>query len=75
LVAVSELASGEISCGFFDSDFGVVCLEGCDSEPQLFDQQDVKIIGKIIGVCGTDKDLDGKLIVRPLTPRRESSEI
>ncbi|HLA94755.1 MAG TPA: tetratricopeptide repeat protein [Pyrinomonadaceae bacterium] len=75
LVAITELATGEISCGFFDSDFGVVCLEGCNSEPQLFDQQDVKIIGKIIGVSHDEKDADGKLIVRPLLPRSESTEI
>jgi tetratricopeptide (TPR) repeat protein len=66
LIALSELSDDAVSCGFYDSDFGIVCLEGANSELQLFDEKDVRIIGKIIGVCRKGKDSDGKMIVDPI---------
>lgn len=74
LVALSEIASGEISCGFYDSDFGLVCLEGCGSEPQLFDLDSVKVIGKIVGIVG-EAGADGRRIVRPVEGRRSFPEV
>lgn len=75
LVAVSEIETGEISCGFYDADFGVICLEGCNSEPQLFDESAVRIIGKIVGVAGGKKDREGKLIVTAIASRPSLTEI
>jgi tetratricopeptide (TPR) repeat protein len=66
LAAIAEIANDSISCGFYDSDFGIVCLEGVNSEVQLFDEKDTKILGKIIGVCKSEKSADGKTIVEPL---------
>jgi tetratricopeptide (TPR) repeat protein len=66
LVALVELSSDLVSCGFYDSDFGIVCLEAGGSEPQLFDKSDVKILGKIVGVCKAEKNSDGTLEVIPL---------
>jgi len=66
LVALVELSNDLVSCGFYDSDFGIVCLEAGGSEPQLFDKSDVKILGKIVGVCGGSKNADGTLDVRPI---------
>lgn len=66
LIALSELSDDSVSCGFYDADFGIVCLEGTNAEPQLFDEKDVRIIGKIIGVCRKGKDSDGKMIVDPI---------
>lgn len=74
LVAVSEIGSGEISCGFYDSDFGLVCLEGCGSEPQLFDVDSIKIIGKIVGIVG-EAGPDGKRVVRPIETRGSFPEV
>ncbi len=68
LVAVLETASGEISCGFYDLDFGVLCVETCDSEPRLFDPSDVTIIGKIVGIA-TEPDKDGLRTVSPIPSR------
>ncbi|MEO8042102.1 MAG: hypothetical protein ABI646_05795 [Acidobacteriota bacterium] len=66
LVGLVELSTDLVNCGFYDSDFGIVCLEAGGSEPQLFDQADVKILGKIVGVCSTKKNADGTLDVIPL---------
>ncbi len=66
LVAINELSSDSIICGFYDSDFGIVCLELADSEIQMFDEKDVEIFGKIIGVCKSEKTSDGKMIVEPV---------
>jgi tetratricopeptide (TPR) repeat protein len=66
LAAISEIANDSISCGFYDSGFGIVCLEGANSEVQLFDEKDIKILGKIVGVCKSEKSADGKMIVEPI---------
>ena len=67
LVAITELENNLVSCGYYDADFGVVCLESGTSEVRLFDEKDVEIFGKIIGVCQSEKNPDGKMIVEPLT--------
>ena len=72
LVALSENHSGEISCGFYDLDFGVLCVETCDSEPRLFDPSDVAIIGKIIGIAG-EPDANGSRTVAPIQLRAVTS--
>lgn len=66
LVALSEIADESVRCGFYDADFGIVCLEGGDSQLQIFDEKDIEILGKIIGVCKSEKTTDGKIIVEPL---------
>lgn len=66
LVALTETESGSVSCGFYDSEFGIVCLEGIDSEPQLFDESAVKILGKIVGVGHPAKADGGKIVVEPV---------
>ena len=66
LVAVMELENEFVSCGFYDSDFGIVCLEAGGAEPQLFDKESVKVLGKIIGVCPPDAAPDGTMEVQPI---------
>jgi tetratricopeptide (TPR) repeat protein len=66
LVAVVELKTDQVSCGLYDCDFGIVCLEAGGSEPQLFDKSDVKILGKIVGVSNAEKNADGSMEVRAL---------
>ncbi len=66
LVALMELSSELVSCGFYDTDFGIVCLEAGGAEPQLFDKSDIKILGKIVGVCKIETNLNGTLEVVPL---------
>lgn len=65
LVALEELENKNVNCGFYDNEFGIVCLEGFDTEPLLFDEEKIRIIGKIVGVAN-DKTNDGKLIVEPI---------
>lgn len=66
LAAVLETCDGSIYCGFFDLAFGIVCLEGIDSEPVLIDESEIKILGKIVGVSDGGQDKKGKLIVKAL---------
>lgn len=66
LVALIEIESDAVSCGFYDADFGIICLEAGGSEPQLFDKSDVKILGKIVGVCSSGKNAHGTMDVLPL---------
>lgn len=68
LVAVADKTTDEISCGFFEKEFGIICLEGSGSEPQLFDENDVVILGRIVGVCNSEKNADGKMIVQAVDP-------
>jgi tetratricopeptide (TPR) repeat protein len=64
LVALLERSSDLVSCGFYDCDFGIVCLEaGGVSEPQLFDVGDVEILGRIVGVSDAKKSADGTMKV------------
>jgi hypothetical protein len=67
LVAVEETENGNVSCGFYDFEFGIACLEGYDSEPLLFDEGKISILGKIVGVA-RQRNSDGKMIVEPISP-------
>lgn len=64
--AIMHVESSEVSCGFYDADFGIVCLSGDDGEPQLFDQEHVTVLGKIVGVCNRGSNADGKMVVEPI---------
>lgn len=66
LAAVLDVESGEVVCGFFDTDFGMVCLEGCDGEPLLYDESTVRVLGKIIGVCHDENQTGGKMRVEAI---------
>ena len=66
LIALIELDSDLVSCGFYDADFGIICLEAGGSEPQLFNQADVKILGRIVGVCDAKETIEGAMEVSPL---------
>ena len=66
LVAINEIATDSVLCGFYDSDFGLVCLEGIDEEPRLFDESEIEILGKIVGVGKSDKNSKGKINVEPI---------
>ncbi|MCD9186147.1 MAG: hypothetical protein LUM44_06925 [Pyrinomonadaceae bacterium] len=66
LVAIAEKSTDEVIVGFYDTDFGIVCLETNDAEPLLFEENEVEILGKIIGVCHSEKNSAGKLMVEPI---------
>lgn len=69
LVALVELESDLVSCGFYDKDFGIVCLEASGGEPQLFNQSDIKILGRIVGVCDVSDTPNEAMKVRALDLR------
>lgn len=67
LVAIEDLNDGSVKCGLYDKDFGLVCLERCDAEPELFDENTVRILGKIVGVADdTNLTTRGEVIVQPI---------
>ncbi|MGE3466755.1 MAG: hypothetical protein AB7J13_07460 [Pyrinomonadaceae bacterium] len=66
LVAITENATGEVICGFYDNEFGIICLDTPGFDPLLFDENDVSVVGPIVGVCRTGANADGKMTVEPL---------
>lgn len=66
LIALSERSTGNVMCGFYDADFGIICLEGIGDEPLLFNDQEVDVLGKVIGVGNPDGNDDGKIHISPL---------
>ena len=66
LVALIEHENDLVSCGFYDSDFGIICLETGAAEPQLFNQSDVTVLGRIVGVCDAAGTSDETMDVRAL---------
>lgn len=66
LVALKEQATGTVSCGYYDAEFGIICLDRGDDEPLLFDANDVNILGKIVGVSSGVPDENGKTQVLAL---------
>lgn len=64
LVAVAGTDTELVSCGLYDAGFGMISLEGLDrSDPKLFDEDDIRILGRIVGVCNSGAGPDGKMIV------------
>jgi len=66
LVAITEIATGSVICGFYDSDFGLICLERIGAEPKLYNEDEIEILGKIVGVGKSEKSSSGKIVVEPL---------
>lgn len=75
LVAVTGIDTELVSCGLYDTEFGMVSLEGLDdSDPKLFDEQDIKILGRIVGVCNSGKDADGKMMVEEVDVSNQTND-
>jgi tetratricopeptide (TPR) repeat protein len=66
LVAILEKENDLVICGFYDNDFGIICLDNKTDEPQLFNEQDVQMLGKIVGYCDFNERTSGKLLVNPI---------
>lgn len=65
---LSEKGTDAVICGIYDAAYGIICLEGAGSEPLLFDENEVEILGKIVGVCETTPtNTDGKFFIQPLS--------
>lgn len=66
LVAINEIATDSVICGFYDSDFGLICLEIVGGEPKLYNENEIEILGKIVGVGNSDKNAQGKIHIQPI---------
>ena len=49
LVAVEEIKNQDVSCGLYENEFGIVCLEDQEGVSKIFDEKEIKILGKIVG--------------------------
>jgi hypothetical protein len=67
LAAIEEIRDGSVRCGIYDSDFGLVCLDRGDQEPELFDASEIRVLGKIIGVGENVDTLPGQVVVQPIS--------
>jgi tetratricopeptide (TPR) repeat protein len=63
LVAIHDKETRTTLCGFFDSGASLIGIENEDYESAMFTEEDVEIIGKIIGFCDGRKNENGKLIL------------
>ncbi|HQU82965.1 MAG TPA: hypothetical protein PKY59_07575 [Pyrinomonadaceae bacterium] len=61
-----------VKIGFYSKISGLVCLTSSmtDSDPEVFDQTEIKIIGKIIGYCDKNLNERGRLFVNLLPCRK-----
>ena len=66
LAAVMDSETNAVNCGFYDEDFGIICLESRSPDPILFDKKNVEILGKIIGVGKQNKTFGNKISVKSL---------
>lgn len=69
LVAISDNETELVSIGFFDRDFGLIALENRLSEPELFNENQITILGKIIGYCEPEINSRGRYTVQPIPPK------
>lgn len=66
LVAVLEKENDLVVCGFYDYEFGIICIDNRKDEPQLFNEDEIEMLGKIIGYCEIDERIGGKILVNPI---------
>ncbi len=66
LAAIIDLKTDSVNFGFYEEDFGIICLENQNSEPMLFDVENVEVLGKIIGVGKNENESGNKVVVKSL---------
>jgi tetratricopeptide (TPR) repeat protein len=66
LVAVSDKDTDLVSIGFFEKEFGLIGLENPTSEPDLFNEQQIEIMGKVVGYCEPKVNANGRYSVKPI---------
>jgi tetratricopeptide (TPR) repeat protein len=69
LVAISDNETELVSIGFFEREFGLVALENLLSEPELFNENQITILGKIIGYCEPEINSRGRYTVQAIPPK------
>ncbi len=66
LVAVCDKKNDLVIIGFFEHEFGLVCLENPVSEPDLYNEEQIRIMGKVIGYCEPKINAQGRYTVNPI---------
>lgn len=66
LIVVLESDTERVSSGYYDYDFGIVSLQGDEGEPQLFEESDIQILGKIVGVAERSGKNNDKMFAKPI---------
>ncbi|MGC2238634.1 MAG: tetratricopeptide repeat protein [Pyrinomonadaceae bacterium] len=67
LVAVSDKDTDLVSIGFFEREFGLIGLENPTSEPDLFNENQIQIMGKVVGYCEPEINAQGRYMVKPIS--------
>jgi len=65
-VAVCENSTDLVSIGYLDKHFGLIYLEDYTFEPEIFDEKDISIMGKIVGYAKPILNNWGEYIVKPI---------
>jgi tetratricopeptide (TPR) repeat protein len=69
LVAVSDKDTDLVSIGFFEQEFGLIGLENPTSEPDLFNENQIQIMGKVVGYCKPEINAHGRYTVKLISLR------
>lgn len=66
LVAVCDKKTDLVVIGFYESEYGLICLENYTDEPELMDENDVIIMGKIVGYALPETNVNDCYEVKPI---------
>ncbi len=68
LVAVCDRETDLVTIGFFENQYGLICLENLNREPELLDEYRVTIMGKIVGYAEPETNVNDCYEVKPILP-------
>lgn len=66
LVAIFNNETDLASIGFFENQYGLICLENYSREPELLDENQVTIMGKIVGYSDPETNENDCYEVKPI---------
>ena len=65
-VALVENGTDQVICGRIEKMLGLITIESQDMKPESFEENNVEILGKIVGFADPAERKDGKLKVTAL---------
>lgn len=74
LVAVCDRETDLVTIGFFENQYGLICLENLNREPELLDEYRVTIMGKIVGYADPETNVNDCYEVKPILPANLSND-
>lgn len=74
LVAVCNKETDLVTIGFFENQYGLICLENYSHEPELLDENRVTIMGKIVGYAEPETNANDCYDVKPVMLEKMSRD-